>query len=176
MPYELLTGDLKGVNFSSGRMGWLHFARRVDVWQWRMLIPQLCERVWGWFIEAQALTQGGVLESAGAEWVPPRREMVDPKTETENVKERLRQGLLTWPNALRELGITDPLEHANEIAKANKLFDELGLVLDCDPRKVSGAGLTQARPQGTANPSTDADQAPANEESAHDDSDADANA
>ena len=141
-----------------------------------MLIPQLCERVWGWFIEAQALTQGGVLESAGAEWVPPRREMVDPKTETENVKERLRQGLLTWPNALRELGITDPLEHANEIAKANKLFDELGLVLDCDPRKVSNAGLTQARPRDTVIPSTDVDPAPTTEESQTNESNADAEA
>lgn len=148
IPYELMTGDLKGVNFSSGRMGWLHFARRVDVWQWRMMIPQLCERVWGWFMEAQALLPGGVLADAVAEWVPPRREMVDPKTETQNVKDRLRNGLLTWPNALRELGITDPTEHANEIAKANKLFDALGLVLDCDPRHVTGAGQTQQPNEG----------------------------
>lgn len=155
VPYEMVTGDLKGVNFSSGRMGWLHFARRVDVWQWRMLIPQLCERTWQWFMEAQALTSGGVLESAGAEWVPPRREMVDPKSETATVKERLRSGLVTWPNALRELGITDPDGHAAEIAKSNEMFDKLGLVLDCDPRKVSEAGLTQARPVGTEIPSTD---------------------
>lgn len=155
VPYELLTGDLKGVNFSSGRMGWLHFSRRVDVWQWRMLIPQLCERVWGWFMEAQALTPGGVMEKAGAEWVPPRRDMVNPKEETDNVKDRLRLGLLTWPDALRELGITDPDAHADELAKANELFDKLGLVLDGDPRKVSNAGLTQARPVGTQIPSTE---------------------
>lgn len=155
VPYELVTGDLKGVNFSSGRMGWLHFARRVDVWQWRMLIPQLCCGVWGWFLEAQALLPDGVREDVKAEWVPPRRDMVDPKSETENVKDRLRQGLVTWPNALRELGITDPEAHAAEIAKANALFDKLGLVLDCDPRKVSNAGLTQARPVGTQLPSTD---------------------
>jgi lambda family phage portal protein len=155
IPYELMTGDLKGVNFSSGRMGWLHFARRVDVWQWRMLIPQLCEPVWQWFMEAQALTQGGVMSDARAEWVAPRREMVNPREETENVKERLRSGLVTWPDALRELGITDTTAHANEIAKANALMDDLGLVLDCDPRKVSNAGLTQARPQGTVIPDTD---------------------
>src|SRR3990167_4911252 len=155
VPYELLAGDLKGVNFSSGRMGWLHFARRVDVWQWRMLIPQCCERVWGWFMEAQALTPGGVLEMAGAEWVPPRRDMVNPREETDNVKDRMRLGLLTWPNALRELGITDPDAHAEELAKANEMFDKLGLVLDGDPRKVSNAGLTQARPVGTQLPSTD---------------------
>ena len=136
----------------------------------------MCERAWQWFMEAQALLPGAVLTEVKAEWVPPRREMVDPRSETETVKERLRSGLITWPNALRELGITDPAAHAQDIANANKMFDDLGLVFDCDPRKVSGAGLTQARPQGTANPSTDADQAPANEESAHDDSDADANA
>lgn len=155
LPYELLVGDLKGVNFSSGRMGWLHFARRVDVWQWRMLIPQLCERVWQWFMEAQALLPGGELGDVKAEWVPPRREMVDPKAETDNVKERLRQGLLTWPNALRELGITNPQEHAEEIAKANAMFDQLGLVLDCDPRKTTGAGLSRdpTSGQGTAAPS-----------------------
>ncbi|MFD3301963.1 phage portal protein [Aquipseudomonas alcaligenes] len=176
VPYELITGDLKGVNFSSGRMGWLHFARRVDVWQWRMIIPQMCERAWQWFMEAQALLPGAVLTEVKAEWVPPRREMVDPRSETETVKERLRSGLVTWPNALRELGITDPAAHAQDIANANKLFDDLGLVFDCDPRKVSNAGLTQARPQGTVIPSTDVDPAPANEESANDDRDADANA
>jgi lambda family phage portal protein len=143
VPYELLTGDLKGVNFSSGRMGWLHFARRVDVWQWRMLIPQLCDKTWGWFMEAQALLPGAVLEEVRAEWVPPRRDMVDPKSETENVKERVRNGLTTWPDALRELGVTDPQRHAQSIAEANRLLDKLGLVLDCDPRRVSAPGSAQ---------------------------------
>lgn len=171
VPYELMVGDLKGVNFSSGRMGWLHFARRVDVWQWRMLIPQMCERAWEWFMEAQALLPGGVLQDVYAEWVPPRREMVDPKTETQTVKDRLRSGLVTWPNALRELGITDPEGHAADIAKFNKLFDDLGLVLDCDPRKVSDAGLTQARTAGTVIPSTDVDPPANNDETQTNDGD-----
>lgn len=151
VPYELITGDLKGVNFSSGRMGWLHFARRVDVWQWRMLIPQLCDGVWRWFMEAQALLPGAVLEDARAEWVPPRRDMVDPKAETENVKERLRNGLITWPDALRELGVTDPVRHAEEIAGNNKLLDQLGLILDCDPRKSAAPGASQPQPTESTN-------------------------
>lgn len=144
VPYELVTGDLKGVNFSSGRMGWLHFARRVDVWQWRMLIPQLCCGVWGWFMEAQALLPDGIREDVKAEWTPPRRDMVDPKSEIETVKQRLRNGLVTWPDALRELGITDPQAHAKNIQEANALLDELGLILDCDPRKVLAAGSAAA--------------------------------
>lgn len=149
VPYELLVGDLKGVNFSSGRMGWLEFGRRIDVWRWRMLIPMLCEGVWRWFMEAQALLPGGVLEDVGAEWVPPRRDMIDPAAETANVKERIRNGLTSWPDALRENGVTNPVEHAKQIAEANKLLDELGLVLDCDPRKVGAPGSAPQQQQSS---------------------------
>jgi capsid protein len=146
IPYELLTGDLKGVNFSSGRLGWLHFARRVDVWQWRMLIPQLCDQVWRWFMEAQVLLPAGVRDDVKAQWVPPRRDMVDPKAETDNVKDRVRNGLTTWPDALRELGVTDPKQHAQDIADSNALLDSLGLILDCDPRMVAAAGAASQTP------------------------------
>lgn len=176
VPYELLVGDLKGVNFSSGRMGWLHFARRVEVWQWRMLIPQMCDTAWRWFMEAQALQPDAVLSEVRAEWVTPRREMVDPKSETQTVKERLRNGLITWPDALRELGITDPDAHAKDIAKYNEIFDDLGLVLDCDPRKVSSSGLTQARAPGTVLPSAELAPSTNSDESLGDDSNADPDA
>jgi lambda family phage portal protein len=159
IPYELMTGDLKGVNFSSGRMGWLHFARRVDVWQWRMMIPQMCEVAWQWFSEAQALRPDGRIIESRAEWVPPRREMVDPKSEIATVKEKLRNGLITWPDALRELGITDPAAHAKEIAESNKMLDALAIVLDCDPRRLSGAGQFQADPiEPKEEPTDDSDQ------------------
>ncbi|UVO19588.1 phage portal protein [Stutzerimonas stutzeri] len=146
IPYELLTADLKGVNFSSGRMGWLHFARRVDVWQWRMIIPQMCEQVWVWFMEAQTLIPNGVLEEAGAEWVPPRRDMVDPSTEVSVIKDRMRLGLLTPDDALREMGYTDPDEVLDRFAIHFDKVDKAGLVFDYDARKVSGAGQQNAQP------------------------------
>ncbi|HBS81009.1 MAG: phage portal protein [Pseudomonas sp.] len=155
IPYELLTGDLKGVNFSSGRMGWLHFARRVDVWQWRMMIPQLCEQVWRWFMEAQALTTGGVLEEAGSEWVPPRRDMVDPSAEVSVIKDRMRLGLLTPDDALREMGYTDPDEVLDRFATHFDKVDKAGLVFDYDARKVSGAGQQNAQPSTTTESTND---------------------
>lgn len=142
VPYELLTGDLKGVNFSSGRMGWLHFARRVDVWQWRMLIPQFCDRAWSWFMEAQML-MGGTPEPLLAEWTPPRRDMVDPKTEVATAKERMRLGLLTPDDAMREAGITDPDEYLERFKTFFEQADKLGLVFDFDARRISGAGQAQ---------------------------------
>lgn len=155
VPYELLTGDLKAVNFSSGRMGWLHFARRVDVWQWRMVIPQLCERVWGWFVEAQTLTPGGVLEEAGAEWVPPRRDMVDPSKEVAVIKDRMRLGLLTPDDALREMGYTDPDEVLDRFAIHLSKVDKAGLVFDYDARKVSAAGQQTVPPPTTTESTND---------------------
>lgn len=140
IPYELLVGDLKGVNFSSGRMGWLRFHRRLDVWQWRMLIPMLCDGIWKWFLEAQSLLPGGVTEDVPVEWVPPRKTMLDPQTEITATKDGIRNGLLTWSDAVRELGYSDPASMARAMADDNALFDELGLVLDCDPRKVGAVG------------------------------------
>lgn len=156
VPYELLTGDLKGVNFSSGRMGWLHFARRVDVWQWRMLIPQFCDRAWGWFMEAQML-MGGTPEPLLAEWTPPRRDMVDPKTEVATVKERMRLGLLTPDDAMREAGITDPDEYLERFKTFFEQADKLGLVFDFDARRISGAGQAQntTQPQDSGDATTD---------------------
>lgn len=144
VPYELLIGDLKGVNFSSGRMGWLEFGRRIEVWRWRMLVPMLCDQVWRWFMEAQAMMPGAVLDDVKAEWVPPRRDMLDPTAETENVKERIRNGLTSWPDALREMGVTDVQAHAQQIADSNKMLDALDLILDCDPRKVAAPGAGAA--------------------------------
>lgn len=161
VPYELLTGDLKGVNFSSGRMGWLHFARRVDVWQWRMLIPQLCERAWQWFMEAQALLPGAVLGDARAEWVPPRRDMVDPAAEVDVIKARMRLGLLPPDDALREMGYTDPDEILQRYAANMARLDELGLVFDYDARHMSAAGQAQvgaaSEPEQPQEPPADPD-------------------
>ena len=124
-----------------------------------MMIPQMCETVWQWFSEAQALRPDGRIIESRAEWVPPRREMVDPKSEIATVKEKLRNGLITWPDALRELGITDPEAHAKEIAESNKMLDALAIVLDCDPRRLSGAGQFQADPiEPKEEPTDDSDQ------------------
>jgi len=146
--YEVLTGDYSQVNFSSGRMGWIEFGRNVTKWRWRMLIPMFCEPVWDWF--AQAAQIGIGLDTAGvtATWTPPRREMIAPKEEIAALKDAIRSGLASWQETVRELGY-DPDALAAEIAADNKRFDELGLVLDCDPRKTAAQGqqqVAQAKP------------------------------
>lgn len=145
VPYEELAGDLQGVNFSSGRMGWQKYQRRIERWQWQMFIPRLCGGVWSWF-ESSCQFAGILSENCPVEWVPPRRMMVNPKEEIAALKEAIRNGFETWGNTLRSLGY-DPETQAEEIELFNKLLDKHELKLDCDPRFALPAGSAGATQQ-----------------------------
>ncbi|MBS1776026.1 MAG: phage portal protein [Bacteroidetes bacterium] len=132
--YESMTGDLSNVNFSSGRMGWLEYQRMIESWQWFILIPKLCKRVWLWFVEA-AVIAGKLPKSAplSVEWTAPRRQMIDPVKETNGLLAQVRAGFISWQEAVRSLGYT-PEEILEEIKTSAKMFDEAGVKPECDPR------------------------------------------
>lgn len=142
--YEALTGDFSAVNFSSGRMGWLEFQRNIEKWRWNMLVPRLCVPVWRWFREAAYLEGYSSLDST-ATWTPPRREMIDPSREIPAIRNAIRSGIKTLSEAIREQG-NDPEALLLEWKKDADMLDKLGLVLDSDPRKISGAGGIQSDP------------------------------
>lgn len=129
---ESLTGDLSGVNFSSGRMGWIEMQRNIDSWRWTMLIPILCEGVAKWFQE-QLYLKDDIRETA-VTWTPPRREMIDPAKELKAYKEAIRNGFLSLSEVIRTLGY-DPTVTLTELSNDFDLLDSLGLVLDTDPRQ-----------------------------------------
>ena len=129
--YESLTGDLSNVNFSSGRMGWIEFHRNLQAWRWNMLIPQLCDPVFGWFKQAANLKYGTPLD-ARVEWRPPHREMIDPTKEVEGLRMEIRAGFKDREQVCDELGqdadrVLDALEEDFNDSRAR------GILLDCDP-------------------------------------------
>lgn len=154
VPYEDMTGDYANMPFSAARMSRLRHWDDVEEWRWQMLIPQFCDPVWRWFTEAAAIMGQIGREDIAARWTPPPAQMIDPASEADAYRSKIRAGLQTLPEALRELGY-DPDEVMDEYAASNKKLDDLGIVLDSDPRKTSNAGLTQARPGGTVIPSPD---------------------
>lgn len=147
VPYEVVTGDLSDVSFISGRLGRLDFRRRVGNWQWLMVIPQLCEPAGRWFLEAAAL-KGIDVEGAYFMWTPPRFDMLDPATEVPAIRDAIRSGQQTISGAARERG-EDPDVFLAEWAADAKKLDELGLIFDSDPRKVTSVGNAVQSPLRT---------------------------
>jgi lambda family phage portal protein len=145
LTYELLTGDLSQVNYSSIRAGLIEFRRRIKSLQAQVLIPGLCRPVWKRFIEtAQA---AGKLPTNGeirAEWTPPRFEAVDPMKDIQAEILSVRAGMMTLKEAIARQGY-DPSQTLAEISETFKELDQLGITLDTDARKSTRTG--QAKTQ-----------------------------
>ncbi len=148
--YEDLTGDYSQVNYSSARMARLAHYSDVDDWRWNMLIPQFCAPAWAWMLETLALA-GEDVENAPAEWTPPPTPMLDPDKEGMANSRMIRAGQKTHDEMVREQGY-NPEEFWKEYAAGLKRLDDLGIVLDSDPRRTTGAGQVQA-PSNAGDPS-----------------------
>lgn len=140
--YEELTGDLRGVNYSSGRMGRQSFMRNLDAWRWQTFIPLFCEGVAQWFIEAAKL-RGQVTRDITVRHSPPPLEPVDPIKEADGNTRLVRAGFIAHDEIVRQYGY-NPEEHYRRIAENNQRLDDLGIILDSDPRRVNAAGAKQA--------------------------------
>lgn len=146
--YHQQTGDLSESNYTSHRAGSLEFRRLTEQDQHLMLIPSLCRPVWTAFV-SQAVLSGRLpikAANAPATYTPPRFELVDPMKDTEAVKSQIRAGLMTWTEAVSEMGY-DPETQVAEIQRINAMLSKAGIVLDIDPRLVTANG--QAVDPGT---------------------------
>lgn len=152
LTYEKFTGDLADVNYSSIRSGNIEFQRVCKMIIYNTLVFQLCRPV------AQAWMNQAMLSGAlrisdfmanrrkyyrikwcidGWEWVDPEK---DIKAETKAV----RSGLKSRTESIAERG-RDIEEVDEEIAADNKRADDLGLVLDTDPRKTDAGGKLKGK-------------------------------
>jgi capsid protein len=84
-------------------------------------------------------------------WVPRGWEWVDPAREGQAYQQAVRNGFLTRAEVVMSRG-GDYHETIQTLANEKAELDELGLVFDTDPSKVSNAGITQARPPGSVVP------------------------
>jgi lambda family phage portal protein len=139
--YEMLTGDLTQVNYSSIRAGLLEFRRRCEALQHGVIVHQLCRPIWQAWME-QAAIEGTLTlpafsrrrrEYLAAKWIPQGWQWVDPKKEFDAMQTAIRAGLLSRSQAISAFGY-DAEDIDREIATDNQRADELGLVFDSDPR------------------------------------------
>jgi lambda family phage portal protein len=139
--YEMLTGDLTQVNYSSIRAGLLEFRRRCEAIQHGVIVHQLCRPIWRAWME-QAILAGALTlpnyanrrrDYQSVKWIPQGWQWVDPLKETEAMKSAIRSGLMSRSEAISANGY-DAEDVDNEIAADNARADSLGLVFDSDAR------------------------------------------
>lgn len=138
--YEDLTGDYTDLPFSAARMSRLSHQSRVDDWRWRTMIPQFCQPVWTWAMEAAAIMALVRDPAPAAAWTPPPAPYIDPDKEGLAFIRNIRSGSQSLSESIRERGY-DPDEVLAEMAADNKKLDALGIILDSDPRMTTQAGL-----------------------------------
>lgn len=131
--YEELTGDLSRVNFSSARMGFLSSNRLVEEIQELTVVPQALNGVWDWFMLGAAVIGITTNRNQPVNWTFPKRQAVDPLKEAQAIIKMVRAGVMSRPEAIRQLGY-DPLEVTAEIAADNALLDKHKILSDTDPR------------------------------------------
>ena len=142
LTYELLTGDLSQVNYSSIRAGLIEFRRRMEALQWQLLVPGLCRPVWQRFVATSQAIGALPDEIIDAEWTAPRFEAVDPLKDIQADILAVRAGLMTLKEAVARQGY-DPAHVLAEIAATNGELDALGIILDTDPRKATKTGASK---------------------------------
>ena len=142
--YEQLSGDLSQVNYSSFRAGHIPFQTMIECFRWVLLEPMLLSPVWRRVIDV-GVTAGVISKRQyGVKWTAPKFYSADPRKDSESVLLDVRQGRQTLFDAIAEQGY-DPVKQLEEIAAINKKLDDLGIILDCDPRRVTQTGLEQRK-------------------------------
>lgn len=142
VPYELITGDLKQVNFSSSRVGMNEFRSMIEVLRWQTIIPMACDRIWAWFCEA-AFIEGLIpVRYVPVEWDPPAFPSVNPLQDAQADLLEVRAGFASLPQMIAKRGYS-PEAIAKEQADYLAQSGALGLVYDSDPSKVSKGGQAQ---------------------------------
>ena len=125
VPYELLTGDLSQVNYSSIRAGLVEFRRQIDAVQWQLFIPMFCAPVWRWFSEAAWAAGLIPTPDVPVEWSPPKFEAVDPQKDAMANLLSISSGTMTLAEVIARQG-RNPDAVLAEIAATNAKLDTSG--------------------------------------------------
>ena len=151
--YEMLTGDLTQVNYSSIRAGLLEFRRRCETFQHGVIVHQMCLPIWRAWMQ-QAVLSGALKipgyaqnprPSQAVKWIPQAWSWVDPKKEFDAMMTAIRAGLISRSEAIASFGY-DAETIDQEIAADNARADALELVLDSDPRHDAARRLASVEP------------------------------
>lgn len=102
--YEMMTGDVSEVNFSSARVAMLEFRRNAEAEQWNTVIPNLCNRIYKAFIDACVLSGELTRPAYEVDWSTPKWDYVNPEQEVSADLKEISGGLASISEKLRRRG------------------------------------------------------------------------
>lgn len=146
LTYEILTGDLSQVNYSSYRAGQIDLRQIIDQQRWHLWVPGLCQPVWQRFSNLVSVVAGIEDASASVEWSPPRHLSVDPWRDYKALQTAVRSGFMSQQQAVGEFG-DDWQMVVQETEEMNRILDEKAITWDTDPRRKDLAGGDQQQEQ-----------------------------
>jgi lambda family phage portal protein len=150
LPYELISGDLEGVTYSSIRAGLVEFRRRIEQLQHTVIVFQFCRPVWERFVRLTVLS--GALPARdfdrdptpylACDWLPPKWDWVDPAKDARAEIEQIRAGLKSRSQSIAERGYD--IEEVDAAIAADRAREaRLGLSFDttvaADQTNMEGA-------------------------------------
>ena len=148
--YEQLTGDLRGVNYSSIRAGLLEFRRRVESLQHQLMVVQFCQPVAEQWLD-YAVASGAIdipdynqnrVKYLSIEWRPPAWDWVDPLKDVTANQLSVRCGFKSRAQIVADLG--EDIETIDrQLEEDHQRAESFGLKLDSDPAQTNRSGTVQ---------------------------------
>lgn len=150
LPYELLTGDYRGVNDRIMRVALNEFRRRIEQRQFNVFVHQMCRVVRNAWLDMAVLSGAIDIPNYRKEqrqykrtrWVPQGWAYINPVQDVAAKRAEVRAGFTSRSEVVLRNGYDAELIDA-EAADDNKRADDLGLVYDTDGRQRDGGGHAQ---------------------------------
>lgn len=146
--YEMLTGDVREVNFSSARVALLEFRRNAEQLQWLTLIPRLCEPIWRAFIDAAVLADHMRRPDYSVDWSTPKWAYVNPVQDVAADLDEIAGGLSSFSEKLRQRGYKPELVFFELKSDMDRLQKDGTLDLLLMMQKGRTLGMAQAESGG----------------------------
>lgn len=146
--YEMLTGDLSQVNYSSARVGLIEFRNGCEQWRWLEFIPQFCDFAAGAFVRAAYLAGSTRKPAAPVEWTTPRWDWVDPVKDMKGELLEVAAGMKSWQEAVRRRGY-DPDAVLEQIKQDQQRFKDAGVSVQIDQLALGAASTPPEPPSPT---------------------------
>lgn len=157
--YTAVSADYSQSNYSSERAAIL---KERDMWRMMQdwIIAKFHQPVFESWLEMAWMSgvlklpkyeTNAVVYEESTKWFPRGWAWIDPEKEVKSYKEAVRSGFMTQQEVLQQSG-SDIEEYMSNRKREIDLAAKNDIVLDTDPKHVSNAGLTQARPAGSEIP------------------------